>query len=162
MVGTLKKDMNRAEFLKKNSPIANKNDKEVSAPPLFNEVEKSSILGDTQEFEQTKQRLNLGKIAFWNNWEEKQYTYASVGLALLLVSYVGVSVSGLGSSDTSLNATLTVPSAQEEIQEDVADETDQVIQSEVVDSSVVIEDIQNDSSGEEPNITDYILESYDI
>lgn len=161
----LQKDTQRAEFLKKSSPIADKNrNDQITPPPLFSEFEKSSILGDSNDIKNERPKTDLGKLAFWKDWKEKHYTYASVGLALLLVGYVGVSVSGLGSNDTSLNATLTVPEVQEQLAEENNEvEEDQVINSEVIDSSIVIEDIKNDSSVEEPDdITEYILESYNF
>lgn len=161
----LEKDTKRAEFLKKSSPIANKNVDDITPPPLFSEEERVSILGDTNSLKNESESDRIGKLIFWKNWKDKQYTYASLGLALLLVGYVGVSVSGLWSEDTSLNATLTVPeSNQESLVDDVViEDTDQIIDSEVLDSSVVIEDIKNDSSIEESDdITEYIFENYNF
>lgn len=163
MGNNFEKDITRAEFLKKSSPIANKKMDVVTPPPLFSESEKLSILGDTDLVTKERKKIDLGKLVFWKDWKDKQYTFASVGLAIMLIGYVGISVAGLGGVDTSLNATLTVPEATtQDNQEDLTDER-QVIESEVVDSSIVIEDIEKDSSIEESeDITEYIFENYDI
>jgi hypothetical protein len=163
MGNNFEKDITRAEFLKKSSPIANKKMEVVTPPPLFSESEKISILGDTNLVVKEKKQIDLGKLVFWKNWKDKQYTFASVGLAIMLIGYVGISVAGLGINDVSLNATLTVPESTEENAEETTSDDRQIIESEVVDSSIVIEDIKKDSSIEESeDITEYIFENYDI
>ena len=159
------KDLDRAEFLKKNSPIVGKDTPKVSPPPLFSQEEKSSILGEIDEIKKEKKlQFDFSGLLFWKNWKEKQYTYVSLGLAVLLIGYVGISVSGLSQNDESLNATLTVPEQNQENSITSSETIEkEIIESEVVDSSLVIEDIQKDSSDEESNdITEYIYESYDL
>ncbi len=163
----MEKDLMRAEFLKKNSPIKKNNEDAVTPPPLFSAEEKQSILGDNEDLKESKTpNQNLEKLRFWRNWNERQYTMASVALAAMLVVYVGVSVAGLSfDGDTSLNATLEVENNFENNTEVTEEESDEVIREDVVDSTMVIEDIENDSSEiEEPNqdITEYIFENYNF
>jgi hypothetical protein len=160
------KDLTRAEFLKRNSPLKSEEEVKVTAPPLFEETKNNSILGDVSgisgpELTETKKKKNKN-LKFWKDWSEKHYTYASVGLAMLLIVYVGVSVASLsGGSETPLNATLSVDDTTENTE---PADSDEVIQEDVVDSTMVIEDIEKDSSEEEPSgdITEYIFENYEF
>lgn len=159
------KDLTRAEFLKKNSPLQAKDEEDsINPPPLF-KAEENTILGDTREIKEShvSEMKPRKDWRFWNDWSEKNYTYASVGLALMLVVYVGVSVASLsGGDDVSLNATLNVDQTSET--EETEDQTDEMIEEDVVDSTTVIEDIEKDPSVEESSsdITEYIFENYEF
>lgn len=179
------KESTRAEFLKKNSPLKAESNfgeiGEITPPPLFEETDQvamvsekqneASILGDKKDIQETPDEIKMDKLIFWRNWNTKDYTYASLALAVLLVVYVGFSFMNMGGENSpELNATLNVGGeSQSKETNSSADETgetqEMVIEEDVIDSTSVIEDMENSSeanASEESDISDYIFENYNL
>lgn len=178
-------EQQRVKFLKNTSPLKNAENKHnVVAPPLFEEEkiapQNVSLLEESDQLvnaEKTKTIFDADidtqeskrNLKFWEKWDTNHYAVASIGLAAMLMLYVGLSFYNnmKFSNESSLNATLEVnqPTTNEEdtTVNDI-DDSENLIDGDVVDSTTVIEDIQNSSpqSEEQKDITDYFLENYDL
>ena len=180
-------DQKRAEFLRKNSPLKNSkntNNHSVVAPPLFVEdtIKQNEAVEDSRGdslgnnitdkktiFAEVNQEHRKGfDFKFWRNWDTNHYAYASIGLAAMLLLYVGLSfynnLSGFNSNE--LNATLNVNQSNNSSEQTLQVDgvlNDNIIVEDVVDSNLIMDEIQNSPlQGRELNITEYFLENYGL